>query len=116
MRFSAFDQAGQALCRRSYFSVGGGFVLSEDELKSAQDRTAPVEEVPFPFHHGVSMLDMDRSCGFLRLYAAAREGSLEARKNPRNCFGASSSGSIHASQEAPVCASFKIDCKGAIVH
>jgi len=32
MTFAAFDKAGEALERRTYFSIGGGFVRDEDEI------------------------------------------------------------------------------------
>ena len=36
MRFDAFDEHGQRLERRDYYSVGGGFVVNEDD--AAEDR------------------------------------------------------------------------------
>lgn len=64
MRFAAFDQAGQAVYRQTYFSIGGGFVLSDDEMKALDGvpEAAP-SSVPFPFHHGTSMLEMANSAG-----------------------------------------------------
>ncbi len=40
MRFSAFDQAGVVFCQGVYYSVGGGFVLSEDEIKATPELSA----------------------------------------------------------------------------
>ncbi len=34
MRFAALDQAGAELSARTYYSVGGGFVLGEDEVEA----------------------------------------------------------------------------------
>lgn len=39
MQFRAFDTDGQLLLRRVYFSIGGGFVVSGEELEAL--RTAP---------------------------------------------------------------------------
>ena len=36
MRFTAYDAAGEELATRDYYSVGGGFVVNQDE--AAEDR------------------------------------------------------------------------------
>lgn len=63
MRFTALDQSGQTVYTQAYFSVGGGFVLSDDELKSGASREVEGGEVPYPFHNGSSMLSMARTSG-----------------------------------------------------
>ncbi len=59
MRFVAFDAAGTELANRIYYSVGGGFVVS-DELAhdgSKQKVIAPDTTVlRFPFHSGEELL------------------------------------------------------------
>ncbi len=64
MVFSAVDAAGNAAFSRTYYSIGGGFVLSADELK-ALDREARTDgvAVPYPFSSAVAMLDMGDSSG-----------------------------------------------------
>ena len=59
MRFTAFDAAGSELDARVYYSVGGGFVISEElaadgsKLKAvAPDTTV----LPLPFHSGADLL------------------------------------------------------------
>jgi L-serine dehydratase len=48
MRFSAFDAQDQLIATRDYYSVGGGFVVNQDE--AAEDRiVADTTEQPFPF-------------------------------------------------------------------
>jgi L-serine dehydratase len=55
MRFSAFDAAGAVLATRDYYSVGGGFVVNQDE--AAEDRiVADTTELPYPFHSGADLL------------------------------------------------------------
>jgi len=55
MRFTAYDAAGEQLATRDYYSVGGGFVVNEDE--AAEDRiVADTTELPFPFHSGNELL------------------------------------------------------------
>ena len=59
MRFCAFDAAGAELANRVYYSVGGGFVVS-DELAhdgSLRKVVAPdVTALPFPFRSGAELL------------------------------------------------------------
>ena len=55
MRFHALDAAGNTLCRREYFSVGGGFVLGEDETGAAAVVVDPTP-VPYPFLTGGQLL------------------------------------------------------------
>jgi L-serine dehydratase len=55
MRFTALDRAGAELSARTYYSVGGGFVLGEDEA----GRPAVVADstpVPYPFASGADLL------------------------------------------------------------
>ena len=66
MRFLAFDAEGEALAERVYYSVGGGFVVS-DELAadgSRQRAIAPDTTVlPHPFHSGDDLLVLARTLG-----------------------------------------------------
>jgi L-serine dehydratase len=56
MRFAALDQAGSEISARTYYSVGGGFVLGEDA--SGQPQIVPdATPVPFPFLSGAQLLD-----------------------------------------------------------
>jgi L-serine dehydratase len=55
MRFSAFDATGAVIATRDYYSVGGGFVVNQDE--AAEDRiVADTTELPYPFHSGADLL------------------------------------------------------------
>ncbi len=55
MRFSAFDAADQLIATRDYYSVGGGFVVNEDE--AAEDRiVADTTELAYPFLSGDALL------------------------------------------------------------
>ncbi|MDZ7855025.1 L-serine ammonia-lyase [Sphaerotilus sp.] len=59
MRFSAFDAAGAVLAERVYYSVGGGFVVSEQVAADGQRQKviAPDTSVlPLPFHSGADLL------------------------------------------------------------
>jgi L-serine dehydratase len=56
MRFSAYDADGQLLATRDYYSVGGGFVVNQDE--AAEDRiVADTTPLPWPFRTGEELLE-----------------------------------------------------------
>lgn len=59
MRFTAWDAADEIICTRVYFSVGGGFVVSEAvaEDGSRQKIVAPDTTVlPYPYRSGAELL------------------------------------------------------------
>ena len=64
MSFSAFDQMGHLLLRRIYYSIGGGFVVDENEISNA-DSGSQVEDqkFPFPFNCADQMLEMASQSG-----------------------------------------------------
>ncbi len=62
MRFAALDASGTELTARTYYSVGGGFVLGEDEA----GRPAIVDDptpVPYPFGSGAELLAITERTG-----------------------------------------------------
>lgn len=55
MRFTAYAADGSVIATRDYYSVGGGFVVNQDE--AAEDRIVADEtELPYPFHSGDELL------------------------------------------------------------
>jgi L-serine dehydratase len=59
MRFTAFDAQGAALSERTYYSVGGGFVVSDEVAADGarHKQVAPDTTVlPHPFHTGAELL------------------------------------------------------------
>jgi L-serine dehydratase len=62
MRFTALDSAGDELLTEAFYSVGGGFVVRDDEgdTAGADDR-----EVAWPFASGAALLELAerRNCG-----------------------------------------------------
>lgn len=67
MRFQAFDAAGQLLSERVYYSVGGGFVVSEEVLADGQRQKtiAPDATVlPMPFRTGAELLAQCQAHGW----------------------------------------------------
>jgi L-serine dehydratase len=60
MRFIAMDADGEELATRDYYSVGGGFVVNEDE--AAEDRiVADTTALPYPFNSGDELLQLCES-------------------------------------------------------
>ncbi len=56
------DGQGDVITQVTYYSIGGGFVLTADELAAGQDsETGPA--VPYPFKTGAEMLTMANSNG-----------------------------------------------------
>ena len=72
MRFTAFDAAGTELLTRTYYSVGGGFVVSDEVAHDGtkQKVIAPDTTVlAHPFHSGAELLALTVSerCGIAEL-------------------------------------------------
>ena len=63
MRFFAFDKDGGELLRQTYFSIGGGFVVLEEELDvSGPDKHLFCQPtVPYPFASADQMLAVGRT-------------------------------------------------------
>lgn len=88
LRFVARDEDGADLLKRVYYSVGGGFVVSENHTDEPIIVESPVE-LAFPFENGNELLEMcraeDLSISNLMLQnervwrddAAIRDGLLE---------------------------------------
>lgn len=66
MAFSAYDRDDNLLLRRAYFSIGGGFVVTEEELSRVQRSGAKADDkadVPYPFRNAAEMLAMAETSG-----------------------------------------------------
>lgn len=65
MTFMALDGDDRLLLKRAYYSVGGGFVVSEEELQRLKARSKPPVEkgVPYPFANAKQMLAMAAESG-----------------------------------------------------
>lgn len=59
---TATDAEGDTILQETYYSVGGGFVLTAKELSDGQD-TDDGPAVPYPFKSAAEMLAMCRSSG-----------------------------------------------------
>lgn len=65
MAFNAYDADDRLLLKRIYYSIGGGFVVSEEELQRQKTKGAekPAVRVPYPFKNAVEMLAMAGKSG-----------------------------------------------------
>jgi L-serine dehydratase len=66
MRFSAFDAGGAELDQRVYYSVGGGFVVSDEVAADGHRHKAIAPDttvLPHPFHSGGELLQLTQELG-----------------------------------------------------
>jgi L-serine dehydratase len=65
MQFYAYDGSGRLLLKRAYYSIGGGFVVSDEELQRMKARgpEKPSKKVPYPFANAKEMLAMAAKSG-----------------------------------------------------
>jgi len=87
VRFTAFDAAGTVLSERTFFSIGGGFIV-EDGVADDPDGESEVR-LPYPFHSAAELLEVARAYSLSidrvmmaneceRLRAIGPDGSAEA--------------------------------------
>ncbi|MEM8841449.1 MAG: L-serine ammonia-lyase [Pseudomonadota bacterium] len=81
MALSAWDDEGNLYARETYYSIGGGFVLTEAEMgddgrAALADGAAPV---PYPFHNAGEMLSMAAASGLS--IAQMKRATEEARRS-----------------------------------
>ncbi|WP_263079813.1 L-serine ammonia-lyase [Endozoicomonas sp. Mp262] len=62
MTIEAMDSKGKKLHSNNYYSVGGGFVISEDETDQPAT-TAIKKTIPYPFNTGQDLLDIGEQTG-----------------------------------------------------
>lgn len=63
MTFAALGADGTELASETYYSIGGGFVLSAEELTHAGTGEAEGRPVPYPFGSAAEMLEMSSASG-----------------------------------------------------
>ena len=62
MRFTAFDATNHELLSRTYYSIGGGFVVNEGAAQR-DELSADQRPLPYPFRTGDDMLRVARESG-----------------------------------------------------
>lgn len=79
MVIRATDAQGDVILSETYYSIGGGFVLTEAEHAAAGKLKADARsDVPFPFQNGVEMLAMAKTSG-LTIAQMKRRNELRFR-------------------------------------
>jgi len=119
MRFTAWDAAGEMLATQDYYSVGGGFVVNQDE--AAGDRiVADTTPLPYPFGSGDELLAQCEAHGLTiaqlmleneqmwRNEGEIRDGLRELWQAMRDCVGrgirsgGTLPGGLHVQRRAPL--------------
>jgi L-serine dehydratase len=90
MTLMATDAQGDITLRQVYYSIGGGFVMTEEELATgkATDEGAPV---PYPFKSAAEMLVMAKQSGktiaqMKRANEVSRNGEVHLREGARRLW------------------------------
>ncbi|MCR8825938.1 L-serine ammonia-lyase [Pseudosulfitobacter koreensis] len=81
MILMATDAQGDVTLRQVYYSIGGGFVMTEEELAAGKD-TDEGAPVPFPFKSANEMLEMARASG--KTIAGMKRANEESRGGADN--------------------------------
>src|SRR5262249_58560423 len=79
MLFAALGRGGAVILSETYYSIGGGFVVTSDELK-APVAADPVSR-PYPFDSAAAMLAMARGSGLS--IAAMKRANEEVSRTPQ---------------------------------
>jgi L-serine dehydratase len=83
MSFSAFDRDDRLLVKRIYYSIGGGFVVTDTELEQMRlnkSRPAAGDKIPFPFASAKQMLEMANRSGLS--IAQMKRANEETKMSP----------------------------------
>ncbi len=76
MMLMATDAQGDVTLRETYYSIGGGFVMTEAELAAGKD-TDEGAPVPYPFKSAAEMLEMAKASG--KTIAGMKRANEESR-------------------------------------
>ena len=63
LRFEAFDATGKPLLAEVYYSVGGGFVLSDADIEKGTDKVGANVVLPHPFNSAAELLEIGETAG-----------------------------------------------------
>ncbi len=63
MILKATDAQGDVILAETYYSIGGGFVLTADELDAKGEKKAKPAAVPYPFESADAMMAMAKASG-----------------------------------------------------
>lgn len=90
MMLMATDAQGDVTLRETYYSIGGGFVMTEAELAAGKD-TNEGAPVPYPFKSASEMLEMSASFGqsiaqMKRANEVSRNGEIHLRDGTKRLW------------------------------
>ena len=90
MMLMATDAQGDVTLRETYYSIGGGFVMTEAELAAGKD-TDEGTPVPYPFKTAAEMLEMAKSSGktiaaMKRANEISRNGEVHLRDGSKRLW------------------------------
>jgi len=81
LQFSVYDTDGQLLLRRTYYSIGGGFVVTDAEIEAVKTASPADADVPYPFAHAADMLEMAARSGLsVAQMKRANEEAVRSRR------------------------------------
>ncbi len=107
MILMATDAQGDVILQETYYSVGGGFVLTEKELAAGKDTdTGP--PVPYPFKSAAEMLDMAKTTG-KTIAEMKRENEIS-----RGCSQSLAKGTARIWQVMDDCITRGLDAEGEL--
>ncbi|WP_306112961.1 MULTISPECIES: L-serine ammonia-lyase [unclassified Roseovarius] len=81
MILMATDKQGDVILQETYYSIGGGFVMTEAELAAGRN-TDEGEPVPYPFKSAAEMLEMAETSG--KSIAEMKKANEHARGGPES--------------------------------
>ncbi|MFZ1939405.1 MAG: L-serine ammonia-lyase [Terracidiphilus sp.] len=59
LRLTAFDEAGDVLSSRTFFSIGGGFIAEDGDSGGGADQRS--NQIPYPFRSAAELLEVSRT-------------------------------------------------------
>lgn len=72
LRFTAFDTGGAVLLTRLYYSIGGGSIVAEHEVRGNAPPTM-LADPPYPYRSGAELLEMAERAGSIAAVQRANE-------------------------------------------
>ncbi|MGH1376501.1 MAG: L-serine ammonia-lyase [Alphaproteobacteria bacterium] len=86
MVFTLYDEVGGAVFSKTYYSIGGGFVLSEGEISVRNEvGNQGDEDVPYPYNNAVQLLAVGEESGLsIAQIKAENEKSLCSKEQLYN--------------------------------
>ena len=90
MMLMATDAQGDVTLRETYYSIGGGFVMTEEELTAGKD-TDEGAPIPYPFKSAAEMLEMSKASGksiaaMKRANEVTRNGEVKFRDGSKRLW------------------------------